>query len=98
MMTVAVSISVSVSVSVSVALRPEFGATRSGEDSRRRFGLFEPGRAWQDVEGFGNFLNDRAVDHLITRGEPIQHRVVADVVNRARNSRGAAKDVIDSAG
>src|SRR5881394_2042830 len=92
------TVTIAVSVSIAVTHRPEFGATGSRENPGRRFMRFNLWGPWQNVESLGDLLNDGAADHRVTLGEAVQHRVIADVVNRARNSRRAAEDVVNRAG
>ena len=92
------TVTIAVSVSIAVTHRPEFGATGSRENPGRQFMRLNLWGPRQNVERLGDLLNDGATDHRVTLGEAVQHRVIADVVNRARNSRRAAEDVVNRAG
>ena len=85
-------------VAVAVAYGPKFSATGGGKDSRGRFALLNFCDARQHVECFRNFLDHRAAYDLFAGRKSVQHRVVAEVINRARNSGRAAEDVINRAG
>src|SRR5438045_9649033 len=86
-----------VSVAVAITSGPKLSATGRGKDSRWRFALFDFRDPRQHIECFRDFLNDRATDDLLTARKTVQQRVVAQVIDRARNSGRAAKDVIDRA-
>src|SRR6184192_3956471 len=88
---------IGVSVAVAITSGPKLSATGRGKDSRRRFALFNFRDTRQHVEGFGDFLNDRATNDLFTGRKTVQQRVVAQVIDRARNPGRAAKDVIERA-
>src|SRR5205823_13383555 len=88
---------IAVAVAVAITGRPKLSATGRGKDARRRFALFNFREARQHVESFGDFLNDRATNDLFTGRKTVQQGVVAKVIDRARNSGRAAKDIIDRA-
>src|SRR5215216_2370967 len=80
---------------------PQLRAARGRENTRRGLALLAhlPAavRARQHVELVRDLFDNRAADYFLARAEARQERVVAEVVNLARDAFRAAEDVVNCA-